>query len=177
MSDLFGNPKDRFSRVRSQITARTPETPLYFGLSHINRLVRVFAIFDLFEMMLYVPVNSNGHVGTLPPLYGTLGCHDIQIVLHRYNTQAKPIQFICMDGLTEPLFLVRLRLERRFTNNQIIGSVGILEALPGGTISLSIPHGPQWAGPIFPLDHPLKPCCFRAEMKVNNIIVSEDPIS
>ena len=25
----------------------------------------------LFELMLYVPVNSQGHVGTLPPLYGT----------------------------------------------------------------------------------------------------------
>ena len=25
----------------------------------------------LFELMLYVPVNSYGHVGTLPPLYGT----------------------------------------------------------------------------------------------------------
>ena len=25
----------------------------------------------LFELMLYVPVNSSGHVGTLPPLYGT----------------------------------------------------------------------------------------------------------
>ena len=27
--------------------------------------------FCLFELMLYVPVNSQGHVGTLPPLYGT----------------------------------------------------------------------------------------------------------
>ena len=25
----------------------------------------------LFENMLYVPINSNGHVGTLPPFYGT----------------------------------------------------------------------------------------------------------
>ena len=25
----------------------------------------------LFEYMLYVPINSSGHVGTLPPFYGT----------------------------------------------------------------------------------------------------------
>ena len=25
----------------------------------------------LFELMLYVPVNSKGHIGTLPPFYGT----------------------------------------------------------------------------------------------------------
>ena len=52
----------------------------------------------LFELMLYVPVNSNGHAGTLPPFYGTLpGCHDTQNVLHKYNHPTKPI---CMDGLT-----------------------------------------------------------------------------
>ena len=28
-------------------------------------------VYCLFELMLYVPVNSQGHVGTLPPLYGT----------------------------------------------------------------------------------------------------------
>ena len=26
---------------------------------------------SLFEKMLYVPVNNNDHVGTLPPFYGT----------------------------------------------------------------------------------------------------------
>ena len=31
----------------------------------------VLDFFCLFELMLYVPVNSQGHVGTLPPLYGT----------------------------------------------------------------------------------------------------------
>ena len=30
-----------------------------------------FLFVCLFELMLYVPVNSQGHVGTLPPLYGT----------------------------------------------------------------------------------------------------------
>ena len=34
-------------------------------------------LFDcvLFELMLYVPVKSNGHVGTLPPFYGTFTQH------------------------------------------------------------------------------------------------------
>ena len=27
---------------------------------------------SLLELMLYVPVNSNGHVGTLPPFYGNI---------------------------------------------------------------------------------------------------------
>ena len=32
----------------------------------------------LFELMLYVPVNSNGNVGTLPPFYGTfIPHHDV----------------------------------------------------------------------------------------------------
>ena len=29
----------------------------------------------LFDLMLYVPVNSNGHVGTTPPFYGTFTQH------------------------------------------------------------------------------------------------------
>ena len=42
-------------------------------------------IFCLFELMLYVPVNSNGHVGMLSPFYGTyppLECHDTQNMHH-----------------------------------------------------------------------------------------------
>ena len=74
----------------------------------------------LFELMLYVPVNSNGHVGMLPPFYGTfptfmtLGCYDTHNALHNmcvnnYNHPNKPKRFISMDGLTKPLFLGRLR--------------------------------------------------------------------
>ena len=29
----------------------------------------------VFELMVNVPVNSNGHVGTLPPFYGTFTQH------------------------------------------------------------------------------------------------------
>ena len=32
--------------------------------------------FFLFELILYVPVNGYGHVGMLPPFYGTLTLHD-----------------------------------------------------------------------------------------------------
>ena len=71
----------------------------------------------LFEMMLYVPVNSNGRVGTLPPFYGKsilwemppLGCHDTQNLHQKCNNQSKPVRIICMDDLTKPLFLGRLR--------------------------------------------------------------------
>ena len=46
----------------------------------------------LFELILYVPVNSNGHVGTLTSIlwdfYPTLGCHDTQNVLHKYTNKA-----------------------------------------------------------------------------------------
>ena len=53
--------------------------------------------------MFYVPVNSNGHVWTLPPFMGllpnirNLGCPDTQNVLHINITT----QLICMDGLTK----------------------------------------------------------------------------
>ena len=30
---------------------------------------------DLFECLFYFPVNSNGHVGMLPPFYGTFTQH------------------------------------------------------------------------------------------------------
>ena len=55
--------------------------------------------FDLFDLMLYAPFNNNGHVGTLPPFYvtyPTLGFHDTQNVLHKYNHPTKPIRLICM---------------------------------------------------------------------------------
>ena len=44
----------------------------------------------LFELMLYVPVKSNGHVVTLPPFYGAFAqYYDVkQNVLHKYITQA-----------------------------------------------------------------------------------------
>ena len=50
----------------------------------------------------------------------TLGCHDTQNVLHIYNDPTKPIRLLCMDGLTKPLFLGRLRHER-LTSNQLVG--------------------------------------------------------
>ena len=73
----------------------------------------------LFELMLNVSVNGSDLVGTLHPLFGcypTLVCHDTQNVLHRYNQPSKPIRLICMDGVTKPFSLDRLRLERLTSN-------------------------------------------------------------
>ena len=51
----------------------------------------------LFELMLYIPVNTYGHVGTLPPFYVTFtpksGCHDIQTSASNITTQVR------LDGL------------------------------------------------------------------------------
>ena len=52
--------------------------------------------------------------------YPKLGCHDTQNVLHKYIHPTKPIRLICMDGLTKPLFLGKLRHER-LTSNQMVG--------------------------------------------------------
>ena len=73
--------------------------------------------------MFYIPVNNNGHSPTMASnlwdLDLTLGYHDTQNVLHKYNHPAKPIRLICMDGLIKPLFLGRLRHER-LTSNQMV---------------------------------------------------------
>ena len=64
--------------------------------------------------MFYVPVNSKGHAEALPPIYGTFH------VFHECNHPTKPISLICMNGLSRPLFLGSLRLER-LTSNQMVG--------------------------------------------------------
>ena len=47
-------------------------------------------------------------------LYSTLECHDMQNLLqYNYNHPIKQLRFICMDGLTKPLFLDRLRPSER----------------------------------------------------------------
>ena len=55
--------------------------------------MHVFFVCLYDELVLYVPVNSNGHVGTLSPFYGTF-THDTQNVLHEYNHPSKPIRLI-----------------------------------------------------------------------------------
>ena len=60
----------------------------------------------LFEWMLYVPVNSCGHVRALSPFYGTLkftpnyflGCHDIKKCFED-NHPSKQLSLMCIDGL------------------------------------------------------------------------------
>ena len=76
----------------------------------------------LFELMLYIPVNSNGHVGMLPPFYGTFTQHldvmTLKMCFFQYNNPTKPIRLICMDGLTRPPFLGRL-IHEWLTSNQM----------------------------------------------------------
>ena len=57
----------------------------------------------LFELMLYVPVNSSGHVGTLPPLYGTFTQNEDVMTFNKclkYNHPTKPQRLICVNGST-----------------------------------------------------------------------------
>ena len=52
----------------------------------------------LFELMLYIPVNSHGHVGTLPPFYGAFTRNEDVMTSNKcftYNpTKLKPIRLI-----------------------------------------------------------------------------------
>ena len=59
----------------------------------------------LFELMLGVPVNSYGHVGTLPPFYWTYMYTQNKDVMtsknrFKYNHPTKPLRLICMNGST-----------------------------------------------------------------------------
>ena len=77
-SSYSGNtPQDenRFLVFESLITNAEVEKAMISDLSIVCskfsevKLLRFF--FCLFELVLYVPVNSNGHAGTLPPFHGT----------------------------------------------------------------------------------------------------------
>ena len=57
----------------------------------------------LFELMLYVPVNSKGHVRMLPPLYGTLTQNEDVMTSNKYfkyNHPRKPKGLVYADGST-----------------------------------------------------------------------------
>ena len=62
----------------------------------------------LFELMLYIPVNSHGHVGMLPPLYGTCTQNENVMTSNKcfnYNHPSKPEKgLIHIDGLTWATF-------------------------------------------------------------------------
>ena len=70
-----------------------------------NKCLLTIIIICLFDLWASVPVNSNGHLGTLPKIlrdfYPKLGCHDTQHVLENKTNQVNNyIRLICMDGLT-----------------------------------------------------------------------------
>ena len=92
----------------------------------INTRSRQF--FVLFELTLYVPVNSSGHVWTLPPLYGTFTQNEDVMTSNtclKYNHPTKPqrliiyIYYMCEWFDLKPLFLGKLRPER-LTSNQMV---------------------------------------------------------
>ena len=61
------------------------------------------ALFVCLNLMLNVPVNSQGHVGTLPTFYGT--CTQSEDVMTsnmclKYSHLTKSIRLICIDGLS-----------------------------------------------------------------------------
>ena len=60
-------------------------------------------IIYLFDLVLCVSVSSNGHVGRLPPFYGTFTPNqDVMTFKNCFknNDPTKPKRLICMDGLT-----------------------------------------------------------------------------
>ena len=70
MLDLVGTPHCLFSHAKADIL-------VYFHSISICHLLILLWLLDcqlylgLFEFMLYIQVNSYGHVGTLPPFNGT----------------------------------------------------------------------------------------------------------
>ena len=74
--------------------------------------------------------------------YLTLGCHDTQNVLYKYNhpLASKPIKLICMDGLTKPRFLGRLRLER-LISNRMVGQYKLCLEAQAAHLFLLCPNG------------------------------------
>ena len=69
MSDLVGNPEDRFSHIAAHMpTTSTVNIPIHFDQlvtsrkrSYVSMTAVHFSI-CLFDLLLYVPVNSYSHV-------------------------------------------------------------------------------------------------------------------
>ena len=88
----------------------------------MNDLVLIFFCLILFELMLYVPVNSQGHVGTLPPHYRTFTQNEDVMTSNKClkypsNQAKKAYRYGRFD--LKPLFLGKLRPER-ITSNQMV---------------------------------------------------------
>ena len=88
----------------------------------VNDLVQIFFCLNLFELVLYVPVNSQGHVGTLPPHYGTFTQNEDvmtskKCLKYPSNQAKKAYRYGMLDW--KPLFLGKLRPER-ITSNQMV---------------------------------------------------------
>ena len=65
----------------------------FMWLTYSSQLHLHAFIVCLFDMLFSVPVNSNGHVGTLSPFYKTF-------TQHWDNHPTGQLRFICVDGST-----------------------------------------------------------------------------
>ena len=79
-----------------------------------------FGFIKLFvQVVSNVPVNSLGHVGTLPPFNGTFNVMVSKrgFFLFKYKLPNKPHSILCVDAFDlEPHFLDRLRPVRLTSN-------------------------------------------------------------
>ena len=74
------------------------------GLEKIGGMrTKSCVLFVCLNLMLNVPVNSQGHVGTLPTFYGTFTQSENVItsnVCLKYNHLTKSVRLIFIDGLS-----------------------------------------------------------------------------
>ena len=96
--------------------------------------------------MIYVPANSQCHVGTSPPLYWTLTQNEDVMTSNKcfkYNHPTKPKGLICADG--------SIWNHISWTGSDTSDSpvVSIVQALSGGTSSPSISLSPNGQAPSY----------------------------
>ena len=83
MLDLIGTQIVQFSHTQAQFILQTvlvscQNSSFVYSISQLQSTTTSncsFFLLYLFELTLYVPVNSNSHVGTLPPFNGTFTQH------------------------------------------------------------------------------------------------------
>ena len=105
----ISDPRDMLCRMYVKLHITTLHNKYrsfgYCGFRHEEFFhVLSFICLNLFGLMLYVPVNSQGHVGTLPPLYGAF-TQNLDVMTSnkclKYNNHpTKPKRLIGADGLT-----------------------------------------------------------------------------
>ena len=71
-----GPPCALHTAQQEKVISLFSKTTSFFGITGTLESEQLSSLFAcLFELMLYVQVNSKGHIGTLPPFYGTFTHH------------------------------------------------------------------------------------------------------